>query len=157
MNTTRLKSFATEARNTLRRGVMNRLLALGFDQDGNVVQEPTMFEGGAVFMGETISEDFYNKWISLRDRIASHSLREVLEEAAYTWFNRLMAIRIMQKNGLIDPVLDYRSDSVRLPILLTNAQAGNIPTIPEADRERLRELLNDPTRTAEQFAILIKK
>ena len=155
MNTTRLKSFATEARNTLRRGVMNRLLALGFDQDGNVVQEPTMFEGGAVFMGETISEDFYNKWISLRDRIASHSLREVLEEAAYTWFNRLIAIRIMQKNGLIDPVLDYRSDSVRLPVLLTNAQAGNIPTMPEADRERLRELLNDPTRTAEQFAILI--
>ena len=155
MNTTRLKSFATEARNTLRRGVMNRLLALGFDQDGNVVQEPTMFEGGAVFMGETISEDFYNKWISLRDRIASHSLREVLEEAAYTWFNRLMAIRIMQKNGLIDPVLDYRSNSVKLPILLTNAQAGNIPTMPETDHERLRELLNDPTRTAEQFAILI--
>ena len=155
MNTTRLKSFATEARNILRRGVMNRLLTLGFDQDGNVVQEPTMFEGGAVFMGETISEDFYNKWISLRDRIASHSLREVLEEAAYTWFNRLMAIRIMQKNGLIDPVLDYRSDSVRLPILLTNAQAGNIPTMPKEDHERLHELLNDPTRTAEQFAILI--
>ena len=155
MNTTRLKSFATEARNTLRRGVMNRLLALGFDQDGNVVQEPTMFEGGAVFMGETISEDFYNKWISLRDRIASHSLREVLEEAAYTWFNRLMAIRIMQKNGLIDPVLDYRSDSVKLPILLTNAQAGNIPTMSQEDYDRLRELLNDPTRTAEQFAILI--
>ena len=155
MNTTRLKSFATEARNTLRRGVMNRLLALGFDQDGNVVQEPTMFEGGAVFLGETISEDFYNKWISLRDRIASHSLREVLEEAAYTWFNRLMAIRIMQKNGLIEPVLDYRSNSVKLPILLTNAQAGNIPTMPQEDYNRLRELLNDPTRTAEQFAILI--
>ena len=155
MNTTRLKSFAAEARNTLRRGVMNRLLALGFDKQGKVVQQPTKMEGGAVFMGETVSEDFYNKWSALRERIAFHGLREVLEEAAYTWFNRLMAIRIMQMNGLIDPVLDYRSDSVRLPILLTNAQAGNIPTMPAADRDRLRELLNNPTRTAEQFAILI--
>jgi len=155
MNTTRLKSFAAEARNTLKRGVMNRILALGFDKQGKAVQQPQKFEGGAVFMGETVSEDFFNKWQALRLRIITKGLREVQEEAAYTWFNRLMAIRIMQKNGLIDPVLDYRSESVRLPILLTNAQAGNFPTMPEADRDRLRELLNDPMRTAEQFAILI--
>ena len=123
MNTTRLKTFATEARNTLRRGVMNRLLALGFDQDGNVVQEPTMFEGGAVVMGETISEDFYNKWISLRDRIASHSLREVLEEAAYTWFNRLMAIRIMQKNGLIAVISNRTAKMLRTSAISVRLRA----------------------------------
>ncbi len=155
MNTSRLKSFAVEARNTLKQGVMNRILSLGFDRNGNIVLEPKKYDDGAVFMSETVSLDFYNKWVNLRDRIQWHGLRVVLEEAAYTWFNRLMSIRIMQHNGLIDPVLDYRSENVRLPILITNAQAGNIPTMPAADRDRLRELLNDPMRTAEQFAILI--
>ena len=155
MNTTKLKTFATEARNTLKRGVMNRILALGFDEKGKAVQEPHKFEGGALFMGETVSEDFYNKWQALRSRIVIKGVREVMEEAAYTWFNRFMAIRIMQKNDLIDPVLDYRSETLRLPILLTNAQAGNIPAMPEADRERLMQLLNDPMRTTEQFALLI--
>lgn len=155
MNTTKLKSFAVEARNILKRGVMNRILALGFDQRGNVVEEPVAIEGGAVFMGETQSEEFYNKWLALRQRIEAKGLREVQEEAAYTWFNRLMAIRIMQMNRLIDPVLDYRSDSVRLPILLTDAMRGAIPAMPDDDRERLMRLLNDPRRTAEQFAMLI--
>jgi len=155
MNTTKLKSFAVEARNILKRGVMNRVLALGFDQRGGVVEEPVSIQGGAVFMGETQSEDFYYKWLALRQRIEAKGLREVQEEAAYTWFNRLMAIRIMQMNRLIDPVLDYRSDSVRLPILLTDAMRGAIPAMPDDDRERLMRLLNDPRRTAEQFAMLI--
>ena len=155
MNTTRLKSFAAEARVTLKRGVMNRILALGFDEQGNAVEVPQPIEGGAVFMGETQSQDFYNKWLALSARIALKGLREVLEEAAYTWFNRFMAIRIMQMNRLIDPVLDYRSDSVRLPILLTDAMRGALPAMPVADRDRLLSLLNDPTRTAEQFALLI--
>ena len=155
MNTTKLKTFAAEARNTLKRGVMNRILTLGFDEQGRVVQAPQEIEGGAVFMGETLSEDFYKKWINLRQRIEEKSLREVLEEAAYTWFNRLMAIRIMQMNRLIDPVLDYRSDSVKLPILLTDAMRGALPAMPDDERDRLKQLLNDPTRTAEQFALLI--
>jgi len=155
MNTTKLKSFAVEARNILKRGVMNRVLALGFDQRGGVVEEPVSIQGGAVFMGETQSEDFYHKWLALHQRIEAKGLREVQEEAAYTWFNRLMAIRIMQMNRLIDPVLDYRSDSVRLPILLTDAMRGAIPAMPDDDRERLMRLLNDPRRTAEQFAMLI--
>lgn len=155
MNTTKLKTFAAEARNTLKRGVMNRILTLGFDEQGHVVQAPQEIEGGAVFMGETLSEDFYKKWVNLRQRIEEKSLREVLEEAAYTWFNRLMAIRIMQMNRLIDPVLDYRSDSVKLPILLTDAMRGALPAMPDDERVRLKRLLIDPTRTAEQFALLI--
>ena len=155
MNTTKLKTFAAEARNTLKRGVMNRILTLGFDEQGRVVQAPQEIEGGAVFMGETLSKDFYKKWVNLRKRIEEKSLREVLEEAAYTWFNRLMAIRIMQMNRLIDPVLDYRSDSVKLPILLTDAMRGALPAMPDDERDRLKRLLIDPTRTAEQFALLI--
>ena len=101
-------------------------------------------------MGNTVSEDFYHKWEKLRDRIAQKGIREVMEEAAYTWFNRLMAIRIMQKNNLIDPVLQYRSEQMKLPVLLTNAMNGKIPSMPEGERRRLFELLLDPTRTTGQ-------
>ena len=73
MNTTKLKTFAAEARNTLKRGVMNRILTLGFDEQGHAVQAPQEIEGGAVFMGETLSKDFYNKWINLRQRIEEKS------------------------------------------------------------------------------------
>ena len=103
MNTTKLKSFATEARKVITSGVLNRILTLGFDRCGNAQQEPVLVDGGAVFMGNTVSVDFYHKWVKLRDRLALKGIREVMEEGAYTWFNRLMAIRIMQKNNLIDP------------------------------------------------------
>ena len=155
MNTTKLKSFATEARKVITSGVLNRILTLGFDRNGNAQQEPVLVDGGAVFMSNTVSVDFYHKWEKLRDRLAQKGIREVMEEGAYTWFNRLMAIRIMQKNNLIDPVLQYRSEQMKLPVLLTNAMNGNIPSMPEEERRRLSELLLDPTRTTEQFAILI--
>ena len=155
MNTTKLKSFATEARKVITSGVLNRILTLGFDRNGNAQQEPVLVDGGAVFMSNTVSVDFYHKWVKLRDRLALKGIREVMEEGAYTWFNRLMAIRIMQKNKLIDPVLQYRSEQMKLPVLLTNAMNGNIPSMPEEERRRLAELMLDPTRTTEQFAILI--
>ena len=111
METNRLKRFASEARNILMSGVKQRLSALGFQTDGSLSTKlPELMGGGSVFMGEVQSEDFYHKWMSLYQRIQSHSYREVAEEAAYTWFNRLMAIRIMVKNELVPAVLEYESD-----------------------------------------------
>ena len=90
MDTNKLKRFATEARNILLSGVVQRLAALGFQSDGTATEKPELLGGGAVFMGEVQSEDFYHKWMSLYRRMQSHSFREVAEEAAYTWFNRLV-------------------------------------------------------------------
>ncbi|WP_301847366.1 hypothetical protein, partial [uncultured Parabacteroides sp.] len=70
--------------------------------------------GGAVFMGEVQTEDFYHQWMSLQAQVQRRSFREVAEEAAYTWFNRLVAIRIMVKNELVPAVLEYESDEVRI-------------------------------------------
>lgn len=65
METNRLRRFATEARRILMTGVEHRIVSLGFRADGTAVEEPQLFGGGAVFMGETVSEDFYHKWQSL--------------------------------------------------------------------------------------------
>lgn len=155
MDTNKLKRFATEARNILLSGVAQRLAALGFRPDGTVTEKPELLGGGAVFMGEVQSEDFYHKWMSLYQRMQSHSFREVAEEAAYTWFNRLVAIRIMVKNELIPAVLEYESDEVRIPVIVTEARQGRMPQMDEASRQKLDALLLNDALTDEQFALLI--
>lgn len=155
METNKLKRFATEARNILMQGVAHRFTALGFRPDGTPVEEPQLLGGGATFMGDTVTEDFYHKWQSLAAAIRRHGLKDVAEEAAYTWFNRLMAIRIMTKNGLIPPVLQYESPGVYVPLIVSEARQGRLPQMNEEERSKLMSLLDDDSRTAEQFSLLI--
>lgn len=155
METNKLKRFATEARNILMQGVAHRFTALGFRPDGTPVEEPQLLGGGATFMGDTVTEDFYHKWQSLAAAIRRHGLKDVAEEAAYTWFNRLMAIRIMTKNGLIPPVLQYESPGVYVPLIVSEARQGRLPQMSEEERSKLMPLLDDDSRTTEQFSLLI--
>ena len=156
MDTGRLKRFSTEARMILMQGVKNRLQALGFDLKTGVAQEvPQEMEGGAVFMNDVVSTDFYRKWMSLYRNVETRSIREVAEEAAYTWFNRIMAIRIMEKRGFIAPVLEFESEDIHVPAIVNEATQGRLPQMTEAVRSQLMELLDDPSKVSEQFALLI--
>ena len=156
MDTNRLKRFAVEARTILMQGVKNRLQAMGFDlQTGKAIEMPQAIEGGAVFMGDTVSTDFYRRWMSLYNNICARGIRQVAEEAAYTWFNRFVAIRIMQKQGFISPVLAYESDEVRIPVIVSEARQGRMPQMAADVREKLMEILDNDGKTNEQFALLI--
>lgn len=156
MDTNRLKRFATEARNILMQGVKNRLQAIGFDlKTGTPSEMPQKMEGGAVFMGDTVTTDFYSRWMSLYNNICARGIKQVAEEAAYTWFNRFMAIRIMQKQGFISPVLAYESEEVRVPVIVSEARQGRIPQMAAEVHDKLMELLDDDSKTNEQFALLI--
>ena len=156
MNTNSLKRFATKSRNQLMQGVRNRLLAVGFNADGSVAEEPKLAGDSVVFGGEIINDPlFYPRWQALRERIKAHGVKDVIEEAAYTWFNRLMAIRILVRNGLCTPVLDYENPAVRLPRIVTDARAGRVSGLSEADREALNAVIDDGSRSFEQFSILI--
>lgn len=156
MDTNRLKRFATEARNILMQGVKNRLQAIGFDlKTGTPSEMPQKMEGGAVFMGDTVTTDFYSRWMSLYNNICARGIKQVAEEAAYTWFNRFMAIRIMQKQGFISPVLAYESEEVRVPVIVSEARQGRMPQMTADVHDKLMELLDDDSKTNEQFALLI--
>ena len=156
MDTNRLKRFATEARNILMQGVKNRLQAIGFDlKTGTPSEMPQKMEGGAVFMGDTVTTDFYSRWMSLYNNICARGIKQVAEEAAYTWFNRLMAIRIMQKQGFISPILAYESEEVRVPVIVSEARQGRMPQMTADVHDKLMELLDDDSKTNEQFALLI--
>lgn len=158
METNQIKKFAQEARKVLLEGIDNKLGLLGFDKQGYIAEEKMPVKGTdhIVFMGKVITDmTFYDKWMSLRERIIEKGIKEVKEEAAYTWFNRFVAIRIMVKNGFTEPILEYQSASLRLPRIVADARRGIYAPMSESDRAYLMELLDNDALITEQFTLLI--
>lgn len=156
MDTNRLKKFAIEARNILKAGIAAKLTSLGFDSKGRVAENlrPQLLQGGTLWNGRTLSEGFYHQWMRLYEEVQAKGMNEVYEQAAYTWFNRLVAIRILQKNGLCEPVSTY-ADSAHTPQIVNQARQGLFPPMEEASKRHLLELLDDDTKVTEQFAVLL--
>ncbi len=158
METNQIKKFAQEARKVLLDGIENKLGLLGFDKQGYIAEEKMPVKGTdhIVFMGKVITDmTFYDKWMSLRERIIEKGIKEVKEEAAYTWFNRFVAIRIMAKNGFTEPVLEYQSASLCLPRIVADARRGIYAPMSESDRAFLMALLDDDALITQQFTLLI--
>ena len=163
MDTSNLKKFATEARANLIKGVVDRLRTLGFDENGHVddADRPERLQGGALFHGELKQGDaFYKKWTALESAIKNHphgpkvGVRQVVEAAAYTWFNRFVAIRILQKNRLIEPQLAY-ADGGRIPMIVENARSGRLPVLTPDEKIEWERLSDDDSKVLEQFTVLI--
>ena len=159
MNTSEIKKFATAARRLLLQGVRNKLLTLGFNENGQVTlaQLPVLAYNDTNFNGRIIpGKSFYYQWTALQRAINEKGINNICEEAAYTWFNRLVAIRILQKQekNLIRNVLDFVDDS-RTPAIVHDARHGIINGVSAAMRGELDRLLLDDTKTTEQFSILI--
>jgi hypothetical protein len=142
MDTNRLKKFAVDARDKIKAGVEAKLSTLGFDSQGNVPDsmKPQLMQGGSLWNGQLMTESFYHQWMALYDAVKKHGVHHIYEEAAYTWFNRFMAIRIMAKQKFIAPVLAYESDQVRIPVIVGEARQGRMPKMTEAVRSQLMEL-----------------
>lgn len=155
MDTNKLKRFATEARNKIRQGVVHKLLTLGFNARGEADEFPRKLQGSTLFHGQQLEESFYDQWIALYEAIQKHGLKAVYEEVAYTWFNRFVAIRILQMNGFIDRVLVFDNPDIRVPHIVTEARQGRFPVLTTSEQLRLRNIITDPTKTYEQFVILI--
>lgn len=156
MNTNKIKSFAKQARIQLYKGVANQLLFWGFDDKGNVNAEPEAIPGGFTFRGNVYNDvATVPKWKKLKEKIqkSKESIKDVTEEAAYTWFNRLAAIKILEENNFIDPVLRFQQGS-RVPMILQQAKAGQHSVTNNAQKANLQEALvqNDDEKA---FAILI--
>ena len=154
MNTNQIKKFAAQARTVLLKGVSNKLKAF-FDEKGNPHVVPQPIQGGCVFGEQLRDEKFYRAWQSLNKHIAIYGFKGTVEEVAYTWFNRLVAINILTKNGFAEPVLQFSNPAVRVPYIVELARSGQVPEMSVNARRALNELLNDDSKTFEQFAFLI--
>lgn len=126
MNTNNIKSFAKQARLLLMEGVKQRLLYWGFDDQGNCSENLEPTTGGYIFRAEVFNDDSVPaKWQKLKSKLTDkQSVQDTIEEAAYTWFNRLMAINILEKRGYIPATLTY-VDGMNTPHIVQNAKRGN--------------------------------
>ena len=154
MNTNQIRKFATEARVRLLKGVSNSLRSF-FRENGEPIIEPKPVQGGCAFGAQTKDEAFLRRWQSLQHQISLHGFRGVVEQVAYTWFNRFVAINILAKNNLAEPMLQFANPAMRVTYIVEQARAGHFPEMSESDMATLRELLNDDAKTFEQFSLLI--
>ncbi len=153
MNT---KTFAQQARKILMQGVANKLRYWGFDTKGNVTDEPQLIDGGYIFRGEVYDDPGVVKlWQSLRAAVRRHGIDVVVEEAAYTWFNRMMAIQILSKNGYEPAQLSYAEGMAHTPVMLQRARQGQYSFLKPDEQERLRRILTDYNQEQNAFAILL--
>ena len=123
MNKTQLKNFAVAARVALIERVKDRARGFGIDEKtcaGGAVIPSKMFQtlGGAL-----LSQTEINQRDALLARIQGRGYDQVMEETAYTWFNRFIALRYMQEHNLLPVSVRVLPDAPgALPELVRQAQ-----------------------------------
>jgi len=153
MNT---KTFAQQARKILIKGVRDKLRFWGFESKGPAQEEPQPVSGGYLFRGQAYDDPSVPAlWQSLRRAVNQKGLDTVVEEAAYTWFNRIMAIQILAKNGYEPAQLEFMEGGGRTPLILQRAQRGTYPFLNATEKTRLQSVVTDLARESEAFAILL--
>lgn len=157
MKTDKIKTFAKQARIMLLEGVWNQLNYWGFDRDGNCNVQLIPVSGGYSFRGKVFNDALVPaKWARLKEKIHDKvSAADVVEETAYTWFNRLMAVKILEKNGYIQPHLQFAPDT-RTPIVVQNAKNGKHGLKNTAYIDLLHEYLRQ-NNEEEAFGLLISR
>lgn len=114
MNKTAVKNFAVWARNKLIEDVKNKAVALGITKDGIAkalpqsgrdiefydigLAEPCKITGNAISQRRSLV-DAINAKAADSDYQTAYNF--IMEEVAYTWFNRLIAIRFMEVNDYL--------------------------------------------------------
>ena len=119
MDTNALKKFAQAARNLLIDQVTARL--------------DMVLAEGAVARRE------HPKAAARLEAAAAKNRAHVIEQAAYTWFNRFTALRFMDATGLTNPRVVSPADGATRPEILAEAMAGNLP---DRARPEIAEYLN---------------
>jgi hypothetical protein len=151
-----LKTFAQQSRTVLMEGVAKKLLYWGFNENGEVLEEPQKISGGYLLRGEPFDDPNVPKlWSALKSGIATKGIEVVVEEAAYTWFNRMMGMQIMAKNGYDETQLDYVEGMQHTPMLLQRARQGNYSFLEAKEQERLQKIISDYNKDQEAFALLL--
>ena len=123
MNTNALKRFAREARIKL------------IDQVGRKL-EFVLSNTDPVFIDTNATQIQ-----SLKNKIQAQGKEQVIDTVAYTWFNRLMALRFMDANGYTSPKV-VTPVMGKSPEILQNALSGQIDEALKINRHRLNDLLD---------------
>ncbi len=145
MNRTAIKNFAVWARKNLREEVATSAARLGITR--KAIAEPSYVAGGMVIGATTFDGATTTLYRALRDtlsaRLETTPLEQVvdnlIDERAYTWFNRLAALRFMEVKGYIGRALSSSVPGTVEPDLLRDA-LSLADTLPGLDMARIDAL-----------------
>ncbi|RYG19987.1 BREX-1 system adenine-specific DNA-methyltransferase PglX, partial [bacterium] len=153
MNTAALRRYAPAARKDFLRAVTDRAAKVGLSEGKPAV--PVTVQGlDAILDGKPYPRAFAAQRRRLEESIAKKGFRVVMEEAAYTWFNRLMAIRYMEVHGYLDHGFRVLSHPEGKPTPQALEQAQNV-VLPGLNRQRVIDLKLDGTKDEELYRMLL--
>lgn len=109
-----LKKFAVESRYDLMEKIKNKINTFYVDEDFKNEQKGDLYILSNEKHSLSLTNDEYRKRELLVKRIKELSLEQVVEEAAYTWFNRIIAIRYMEINDMLPLTKDNQSLGIRV-------------------------------------------
>ena len=170
MNKTAIKNFAIWARNKLIADVSYDARLIGITEDGIAKPLPQSF-GGIQFLDIGTAEPYSisGEAVRQRDKLIEviqqkekdtdykTAYQYVIEEVAYTWFNRLIAIRFMEVNDYLPShIRVLSSESGKLePDLVTTPFDAELPFTAEEEAQIFQ--LKQDNKLDEVFRILFLK
>jgi len=153
MNKSALRNFAINARNELLERVELQARKIGITKDK--IEEASFESSDAVFInGKQLTDVERKQRNKLINRINDIGFDQVMEETAYTWFNRFVALRFMEVNDYLPTkvrVLSSETEGSTEPDMIKEALSLDLPI----DKEYIYELKMD-NNTEELFKYLIK-
>lgn len=109
-----LKKFAIESRKDLMEKIKNKINTFYIDEEFKKEQKGEIYVLSNEKHSLSLTNEEYQKRELLIKRIKELSLEQVIEEAAYTWFNRIIAIRYMEINDYLPLTKDNQSLGIRV-------------------------------------------
>lgn len=132
MDKTAIKNFAIEARKILMKSAIIEAGFYGITKDGckSPIQKGNDFEVYETLAGteNRIYGDDIKRRANLVKAIEEQGFDQVIEETAYTWFNRIIAIRFMEVNNYLP---------TRVRVLSSETGSGTPDIIAQADTVEL--------------------
>lgn len=170
MNKTAIKNFAIWARNKLIADVSYDARLIGITEDGIAKPLPQSFGGTQFFdIGTAEPYSISGEAVRQRDKLIEviqqkekdtdykTAYQYVIEEVAYTWFNRLIAIRFMEVNDYLPShIRVLSSESGKLePDLVTTPFDAELPFSAEEEAQIFQ--LKQDNKLDEVFRIMFLK
>ncbi|WP_316231132.1 BREX-1 system adenine-specific DNA-methyltransferase PglX [Bradyrhizobium sp. SZCCHNR1051] len=152
MNRNKLKTYAPEARREFIQAVTDR--AAFFGLTANAVAPVVVRGDVAVIVGRDHPRAVADKRQKLEARIAKDGFEQTMEAMAYTWFNRLVAIRFMELHGYLDHgyrVLSH-PEGKPTPEILEHAEHVDLPGL---KKDRVIDLKLDGNKESDLYRLLL--
>ncbi|WCF07735.1 BREX-1 system adenine-specific DNA-methyltransferase PglX [Paenibacillus thiaminolyticus] len=153
MNKTALKNFAINARKELIEKIKAKAFKIGITEES--IKRAQFESSDAIYIdGKQLSATEKKQREKLISRIKEIGYKQVIEEVAYTWFNRFTALRFMEVNNYLPTkvrVLSSSNPGSSEPDIVKEALSVDL----DIDKELVYELkLNNKTEELYKYLVI---